>query len=337
MAERARLSADVLAALYGAAEVTIRQASVSGGFRTSLLLLAQSTETAALIPATRRGSALGCLSLSSADPTLAGVLSRWARTAGREFAGQTRLTSFAFQSTAALTAMLCSRTAEAAGPAQQRNPQDRTPEALRRSFAAWRTVSSWPAHVRLAGAASSELRRSTGALAAALSGPMTSEMHPVARILILQEGLHRAADLGVAQIDALSNIVRGRQMWVAAESVSPRYLSAHPEIRPTGWIPDPGGRVGLQMVADAIQARELLDGAIQLLDRAVGPLSSMSPRGIGLAPIDGGRAHAWEVVASAGNRPEEERSTPGVGLRGTTPPIGNLTARRTPRGVHGHQ
>lgn len=192
--ERARLRLNVQATLHWLAQWSVQQPGVPASRRTVLLELLQATETAALMPAGARTSALECLSLAS-DNTLGGAIARWSLVAEQELAGTNQLTSYTFQSTAGMIAMLCGRTAEAARAVRPREAADRTPEVLQRSFAAWRDAAAWPDHVRLGAGASTGLRRATGVLMAALDGPMSAGLHPVARLLLLQDGIHRGESL----------------------------------------------------------------------------------------------------------------------------------------------
>jgi hypothetical protein len=182
--ERTRLQVSVEATLHGLARWASRQTNVSAPMRAALLDLMQATETAALMPPARRSSALEFLSVTH-DAALTGVITTWATVAERQLSGPVQLTSYDLQSTAGMIAILCGRAAESSRFVAHRDRRDQTPEALLRAFAAWRDAAAWPDHVRLGAGKSGDLRRATGALMAALDGPMTDRLEPVERLLVL--------------------------------------------------------------------------------------------------------------------------------------------------------
>ncbi len=94
-----------------------------------------------------------------------------------------------------------------------------------------------------------------------------------------------------------------RQLWVSAASLSPRYLAAHLQIRPTGWTPDPDGEAGLRLIANVDRAQEVLRDAITSLDRATLITSSAIQDPPGRDPDDSPR---WEIVTSHPSKKPEQ-------------------------------
>lgn len=298
LAERARLRMNLMATLHLVANCTIRQAAVPEPLRGPLSQLVQSTETAVLIPADRRSSVLDHLTIVvPADGTLNGAISHWAHVAARQLASPAQVTGYTFQSSAGVIALLCARTAEASRELTRHDRTDESPDVLHRAFHAWREAANWPSHVRLGGGGTADLRRATGALVAGLAGQMAERLHPVARMLVLQEGLHKAEQVAVTHRNILAELVRQGGLWIAAESLSPRWLAAHPQVRPTGWIndPDPGARIPL--VEASIQAGSVLRQAINALDRTVLATTSMS---VGRSVANAETGPEWEVVTYRG-------------------------------------
>ncbi|GAA0353770.1 hypothetical protein [Micropruina glycogenica] len=292
--ERIRLQISVEATLHGLARWASRQTDVSVPMRAALLDLMQATETAALMPPAHRSSALEFLSLTH-DEALTGVITKWAAVAERHLSGPGQLTSYDLQSTAGMIAIMCGRAAESSRFVAHRDRTDQTPEALLRAFAAWRDAAAWPDHVRLGVGKSGDLRRATGALMAALDGPMTDRLGPLERLLVVQDGVHRAEGVAEAHRTALAAISTQRQLWVSAASLSPRYLAAHPHIRPTGWALDPDGQVGLRLLTNVDRAQGVLRDAVTSLDRAALITSSAIQAPPGRDPDD---LHKWEIVTS---------------------------------------
>ncbi len=300
--ERIRLQISVKATLHGLARWASRQTDMSAPMRAALLDLMQATETAALMPPAHRSSALEFLSVTH-DTTLTGVITKWAAVAKRHLSGPGQLTSYDLQSTAGMIAIMCGRAAESSRFVAHRHPTDQTPEALLRAFAAWRDAAAWPHHVRLGAGKSGDLRRATGALMAALDGPMTDRLGPLERLLVVQDGVHRAEEVAEAHRTALGAISTQRQLWVSAASLSPRYLAAHLQIRPTGWTPDPDGEAGLRLIANVDRAQEVLRDAITSLDRATLITSSAIQDPPGRDPDD---SHRWEIVTSHPSKKPEQ-------------------------------
>lgn len=315
LAERARLRMNVMATLHLVANYTMRQAPVPEPLVGPLSQLMQVTETAALIPAARRASVLDHLAITRpADGTLNGAIGHWADVAARQLASPAQATGYTFQSSAGVIALLCARTAEAARGLYRHDRTDGDTHVLQQAFLAWREAAAWPRHVRLGGGGTADLRRATGALVAGLEGQMAGRMHPVARMLVLQEGMHRAEQVAANHRHALAELVRHGGLWIAAENLSPRWLAAHPEVVPTGWIidHDPGTR--MQLVQASLHAGSMLSHAIKSLDRAVSATTSVSV-GQGATLMDGPE---WEVVTHRGAPIAEPEPPP----RSSTFPMG---------------
>lgn len=318
LAECARLRLNIQATLHMVADGSIRYAPAPDLILDHLLQLVQTTEAAALIPPAQRASVLDRLTLAALNiGGVGGAIARWASIAEPQLASHTQVTGYTFQATAAMIGMLCSKTAEASRFLRRRDPADRTPEALMAAFKAWRDAASWPAHVRLGDTRGyGELRRATGVLMATLAGPATGSLHPVERVLVLQDGLHTADRVAHRHLEALSTLAQEKRLWVAAPTLSPRWLASHPEITPRGWVTDPDGHAGMHLAATTLAATQSLRDALSTLDHGV--LATTAAAIDCPQPCISETQPQWEVVTYSPTAQEEPRQS---GRAAGGPPI----------------
>lgn len=309
--DRVQLRSQVLATLHHVATVSLAAVPVDEAFSGPALIrdLADATNAASYVPRADLHEPIGLLSLGQSSGGLDQTVARWAETAIEILASQTRVTSYAFQRTAATIATICSTAAVAlAEPPSERPFEGAASAALTKASQAWQRAADWPPEVRLGGR-TTELRHRSQDLDQALATHRLGQPGAPSRQAAMRAALRAAEGVAACHKSALIQVINRRNLWISVEALGPTYLTHHPGASRSDWVPDPGTRAGEVLLDACTQAWTALATAVDRLN------PSMAAVGAAESP---GEAPRWETV-SAPNRSRRPRSTtaltpPGRGI-----------------------
>jgi hypothetical protein len=297
-ADRGQLRSQVLATLHQAATVSLTAVPVDQGSSPALIRdLADATYAASYVPRGDLHEPIGLLALGQSPGGLDETVARWAEAAIEILASQTRVTSYAFQRTAAMIATICSTAAVVlAEPTGERPFEGAASAALTRAFQAWQRAADWPPEVRLGGR-TTELRHRSQDLDQALATHRLGHPDAPSQQAAMSAALLAAERVAACHKSALLQVISSRNLWISVEALGPNYLTHHPGASRSDWVPDPGTRASEILLDACTQAGRALETALDQLHHPPGTSSA--------APHDQGPR--WETV-SAPNRSPRPRS-----------------------------
>lgn len=309
-ADRGQLRSQVLAALHHVATVSLEAAvPIDQAFSSPALTrdLADATYAASYVPRADLHEPIGLLALGQ-SPGLDETVARWAETAIEILQSQTRVTSYAFQRTAAMIATICSTAAATfAEPTGERPLEGAASAALTKASQAWQRAADWPPEIRLGGR-TTELRHRSQDLDQALATHRLGLPGAPSWQEAMSAALLTAEKVAACHNSALLQVVSSRNFWINVEALGPNYLTHHPGASRSDWVPDPGTRAGEVLLDACIQAGRALETALDQLHHPPGTSSA--------APHDQGPR--WETVSAPNRSPRPRSRTaltpPGCGI-----------------------
>ena len=240
-ADRAQLRSSILSSLHHAAIASLAAASGDVTTPACALLrdLADSTHAASYVPWRPLHPPLSLLALGPTGASLDQAVTRWAESATDVLDSRTRVTSFAFQRTAASIAHLCHTAATVFSATGGETPARwEVPTALTSAFQAWQIAAAWPPEIRLGGRTTT-LRLRSQELDQALDHDSRTA-NRLSQEGAMRSALLRAEEVAASHEAALNRLVTNRGLWVIAHALGPAYLTRHPGVHRTDWVPDPG-------------------------------------------------------------------------------------------------
>lgn len=309
-ADRGQLRSQVLATLHHVATVSLAAWPVDHAFSGPALIrdLADATNAASYVPQGDLHEPIGLLALGQSPGGLDQAVARWAEVAIEILHSQTRVTSYAFQRTAATIATICSTAAVAlAEPPGERPFEGAASAALTKASQAWQRAADWPAEVRLGGR-TTELRHRSQDLDQALATHRLGPAGALARQAAMRAALLSAGKVAACHKSALLQVISGGNLWISVEALGPKYLTHHPGASRSDWVPQPGTRAGEVLLDACTQAGRALETALDQLHHPPAASAGASP----------GQGPRWETV-SAPSRSRRPRSptaltSPGRGI-----------------------
>ncbi|MCB0910061.1 MAG: hypothetical protein KDB60_00410 [Propionibacteriaceae bacterium] len=299
-ADRGQLRSQVLATLHHAATVSLVASTPDQGFSSPALIrdLADATYPASYVPPGDLHEPIGLLALGQIPGGLDQTVARWAETAIEILHSQTRVTSYAFQRTAAMIATLCSTAAATfSEPTGQRPLDGAASVALTRASQAWQRAADWPPEVRLGGR-TTELRHRSQDLDQALATHRLGQPGAPSRQVAMRAALLSAEKVAISHKSALVQVISRRNLWISVQALGPSYLTHHPGASRSDWVPDPGTHAGEVLLHSCTQAGTALKAAVDCLHPPTAVSAARSP----------GEQPRWETVA-APSRSRRPRST----------------------------
>ncbi len=306
--DRGQVRSQILATLHQVATVSLAALPTDPGFSSPALIrdLADATRTASYVPRGDLREPIGLLALAQIPGSLDESVARWAETAIEILQSQTRVTSYAFQRTAVTIATLCSTAAAAfAEPTTGERPPEGASRALIRASQAWQRAADWPPEIRLGGR-TTELRHRSRDLDQALLTHRLRQPGAPSRHTAMNAALLSAEKVAACHKSALLQVVNSRNLWISVAALGPSYITRHPGVHRSDWVPDPGTRAG-QMLLNVNACAQAVTALETALDRLHPPAAAISAAG---SP---GEEPRWETVSPNGSRPP--RSS-----RATAPP-----------------
>lgn len=289
-ADRAQLRYSILSSLHHAAMASLAAAAGDVTTPACALLrdLADTTHVASYAPWRPLHPPLSLLALG---PTVAGLdqaVFRWAESATDVLDSRTRVTSFAFQRTAASIARLCHTAATVFSATAGESPANwEAASALTCAFQSWQIAAAWPPEIRLGGRTTT-LRLRSQELDQALDHDARTANRPSQKEA-MRSALLQAEEVAASHEAALNRLVTNRGLWVIAHALGPAYLTRHPGVHRTDWVPDPGTVYGTTMI-DAVQRAVQ---ALRVATDAIEPQQRASATGLARGPL------LWETVDGA--------------------------------------
>lgn len=289
-ADRAQLRSSILSSLHHAAIASLAAASGDVTTPACALLrdLADSTHAASYVPWRPLHPPLSLLALGPTGASLDQAVTRWAESATDVLDSRTRVTSFAFQRTAASIAHLCHTAATVFSATGGETPARwEVSTALTSAFQAWQIAAAWPPEIRLGGRTTT-LRLRSQELDQALDHDSRTA-NRLSQEGAMRSALLRAEEVAASHEAALNRLVTNRGLWVIAHALGPAYLTRHPGVHRTDWVPDPGTVYGTTMI-DAVQRAVQ---ALRVATDAIEPQQRASATGLARGPL------LWETVDGA--------------------------------------
>jgi hypothetical protein len=315
IASRGRLQASVLAGLHAAARATM-QVAVWGEHPDTVDVMkkiAAITETAAMIPPDHLRSQLDFLALPPPGPTTVdGAVQQWRQQAATTLSSPWLVTEHALRRVAGDISQLCRAgvrvldNAAVVGTVDPAHMGDAR-ALLSLAAASWQQSAVWPEHLRLGGR-STELRRDSAALVAAVQGPMLTGLAPAAQVAVIAAALRSAQVVAAYHERATARLADRGGLWVSAAAMSPEYMGRHPEVSAQGWLPKPAGsKFGGEIAAASASA-------VQSLNCGVAEVADVPVRR-GFPGVE----MPWETVPSPGRTPpsvpqSHRAESPGRGI-----------------------
>lgn len=264
--DRSQLRASILASLHAAAEASFVHAAPSRQHLAAALLLrdlADGTEAGSHVPPRPLESPLSSLSVKPEPGSLHEAVSWWAGVAMESLSSPTRATKYCFQRTAANIAGVCWT---ASREISLEAPDDIAASAVRdlfsRAFRSWQRAADWPPELRLDGR-SPELRHAAQDLDAAISVRMGAS-RSTRSIGEMNAALLLAADVASVHEVALRRRVTTGGVWIIAEALGPGYLTRHPGVHRSDWLPDPGSPLATKLLETVREANLNLRRAVMM-------------------------------------------------------------------------
>jgi hypothetical protein len=268
-ASRGQLRSCVLGALHQVAMVTLTAMPTDPDSRDRRLIrdLADATEAASYVPWRALHEPLGGLSLGPFPGSLDEAVDRWADNATDILNSRTRITSYAFQRTAATIAHICRAAAIAfADPLAERHFDGPGEAAMVRAFQAWQIAAAWPPEVRLGGR-TTELRHRSRELDEALAAQQLVQAEtPLQQDAMLTALLH-AKKIAAQHQSALIRVVAGGGLWISVQALGPAYQTRHPGASRAEWVPDPGTAYGASLIDRGDRASRELRAAVDHVEQ----------------------------------------------------------------------
>ncbi len=298
-ADRGQLRSQVLATLHHVATVSLAACPVDQAFSGPALIrdLADATHAASYVPQGDLHTPIGLLALGPSPGGIDEAVARWAETAIEILASQTRVTSYAFQRTAATIATICSTAATTfAEPPGERPLESAASAALTKASQAWQRAADWPPEVRLGGR-TTELRHRSQDLDQALATHRLGPPGAPSRQAAMRAALLSAGKVAACHKSALLQVISSRNLWISVAALGPNYLTHHPGASRADWIPDPGTRASEVLMHACTQAGTALETALDQLHHPAVASATATP----------GEGPRWETVSSS-NRSRRPRS-----------------------------
>lgn len=289
IADRAELRIRVLNALHQAAAATTEATT---GVATSAELgtvgrLADVTEIFTRFTRRQLQPQLGLLATGPSTDLFEQLVARWAESALDVLGSPTRATGYAFQRTATTIAQICRVATTTLIPPTDRTPRQQELEnALTAAFQSWQLAAAWPPEVRLGGR-TTDLRHHSQALDEILLGNPGGQHRPSIQPAAMQAALLLASKVGDRHETALGGLVRHHGLWILVDALGPAYLTRHPGVHRSDWVPDPGSAFGPTMVRAVHDANEAVKECVgRLGDSGKSGSSDLAPASL-----------RWERVA----------------------------------------
>jgi hypothetical protein len=306
LADRAQLRSCILGSLHHAAMASLAAASGDVTTPACALLrdLADTTHAASYVPWRPLHPPLNRLALGPTDASLDQAVTRWAESATDVLDSPTRVTSYAFQRTAASIARLCHSAAVAFSATGEVTPADwEAATALATAFQFWQVAAAWPSEIRLGGRTTTLRHRSQELDEALVHHARTANRtsHEEA----MRSALLQAEVVAASHESSLDRLVDNRGLWVIAHALGPAYLTRHPGVHRTEWVPDPGTGYCTTLLGAAHRAGSALREAADTLDlrELVDPYTITH------------RLAAWETVTAFRRPPSEMAPSHSLGRR----------------------
>lgn len=264
--DRSQLRASILASLHAAAEASLVHAAPSRQHLAAALLLrdlADGTEAGSHVPPRPLASPLSSLSVNPEPGSLSDAVSRWAGVAKESLGSPTRATKYAFQRTAASIAGVCwTASREISLEAPDDMAASPALDLFSRAFRSWQRAADWPPELRLDGR-SPELRHAAQDLDAAISVRMGAS-RSTRSIGEMNAALLLTADVASVHEVALRRRVTTGGVWIIAEALGPGYLTRHPGVHRSDWLPDPGSPLATKLLETVREANLNLRRAVMM-------------------------------------------------------------------------
>lgn len=292
-ADRAQLRSRILSSLHDAATATLAAAPAEANPPTTFIRdLAEATEPTTHVPLRPLQGPMGRLALGPDGGSLDQVVTRWAESATDILISRTRVTSYAFQRTAASIAGLCHTAAAAFSDPGEHRPTNLDAEtALIGAFQAWQIAADWPSEIRLGGR-TTELRCRSQDLDEAFAEDRFLAMVRTSKQDAMHSALLQAEKVAAGHELALIRLVGTGGLWIIADALGPAYLTRHPGVRRTDWVRDPGAVYGSTLTQAVHRANTALQQAVDKVDelrRGRTTLSTIRPA-------------VWETIPARGRR-----------------------------------
>jgi len=298
-ADRGQLRSQVLATLHHVATVSLAACPVDQAFSGPALIrdLADATNAASYVPQGDLHEPIGLLALGQSPGGLDQAVARWAEAAIEILHSPTRVTSYAFQRTAATIATICSTAAATfAEPTGERPFEVAASAPLTKASQAWQRAADWPPEIRLGGR-TTELRHRSQDLDQALATHRLGHPGAPSRQAAMRAALRAAEKVAACHKSALIQVINRRNLWISVEALGPTYLTHHPGASRSDWVPHPATRAGEALLDACTQAGRALETALDQLHHPPGTSTAATP----------GQGPRWETV-SAPNRSPRPRS-----------------------------
>lgn len=300
-AGRTQLRSCILGTLHHVAAITLQalpaDSTVPG--RNLIRDLADATEAAAYAPWRTPHQPLAGLSLGPTPGSLDQAVDRWARCATDILTSPSRVTSYAFQRTAATIARVCfAAAAVLTEPAGERAGDHIAGSTLAAAAQAWQTAADWPPEVRLGGR-TTPLRQRSSELDQALAGLAHVAVSSLTEHEALFGAVLRAERVSASYQAALVQVVTSHSLWVSVEALGSHYLTRHPGTARADWVIDPGTLHGEALLSASERAGAALRQAVDHIHRPV------TPAGWARSPRD---RPVWETI-TASRQLQRRRST----------------------------
>lgn len=121
----------------------------------------------------------------------------------------------------------------------------------------------------------------------------------------MQSALILASKVGDRHEAALGCLVGHHGLWILVDSLGPAYLTRHPGVHRSDWVPDPGSAFGPTMIRAVHDAN---DAVKECVDRIC---NSGKPDSSELAPASA----RWERVTPIQRAPRSTQSLPTASVR----------------------
>lgn len=236
--DRGQLRSQVLATLHHVATLSLAASPPDQGFSSPALIrdLADATRTATYVPRADLHEPIGQLALGQSPGSLDQTVARWAETAIEILHSQTRVTSYAFQRTAATIATICSTAAATyAEPTGERSFEGAASAALTTASQAWQHAADWPPEVRLGGR-TTELRHRSQDLDQALATHRLGQPDAPWQQTAMSAALLAAERVAACHKSALLQVISSRHLWINVAASARTTSPTIPEpAAPTGY------------------------------------------------------------------------------------------------------